>query len=155
MLRIVLPLVPGTERVDPIPPVDVVPVVVADEVVVSVNVYVVVTPAGAPTPASAPGCSDRDADAKRDQTGVRGVIDRRIWVVTHCSPNDRRVIRRHIDHIRIGLLDYHEGSPSICSVSTFICSLDASFPASFALVRMRCTASITSACWARKAFPRS
>jgi hypothetical protein len=40
-------------------------------------------------------------------------------------------------------------------VSTFCCSEDASAPVPCAFLRMRWTASITSACWSRKAFPRS
>ena len=40
-------------------------------------------------------------------------------------------------------------------VSTFICSLDLRLPLSCAILRMRCTAAMTSACCARKALPRS
>ncbi len=40
-------------------------------------------------------------------------------------------------------------------VSTFICSLEVNFPASFAFARMRWTAFMTSDSWARKAFPNS
>jgi len=39
-------------------------------------------------------------------------------------------------------------------VSTFICSFDFRFPVSFALARMRCTASMTSDCCAKKALPQ-
>ena len=47
------------------------------------------------------------------------------------------------------------GLLSIIRVSTFCCSLDFKLPSSCAFLRMRCTASITSLCWARKALPRS
>ena len=38
-------------------------------------------------------------------------------------------------------------------VSTFCCSFDFRAPLSSAFSRIRCTASMTSPCWARKAFP--
>ncbi len=40
-------------------------------------------------------------------------------------------------------------------VSTFCCSVDSSAPLSWAFLRIRWTASMTSSCWARKALPRS
>src|SRR6266576_3987444 len=44
--------------------------------------------------------------------------------------------------------------PSTVSVSTFCCSLVFNVPLRCALARMRCTASITSCCCARNAFPK-
>src|SRR5258705_1934335 len=106
MLRVVLPVT----AIDPVTrSIDIVSVVVTYEVVVSVDIYVVASPTAAPAPTSTPSRSDRDAGAvPYGCTTVISSVKGRIWV-DHCSPNEGRVVRRHVDHFRTGLLNHHVG----------------------------------------------
>src|SRR6185295_11664264 len=85
----------------------------ADEVVSSVYVDAAATPAAAPAPTAAPGGADCQANAKRNCAGREDCTGSVVWRIpdrwiriTHWSPDIRRIVGRHIDHLRIGLFDH-------------------------------------------------
>ncbi len=133
----------------------------ADVIVVDVDVDVVVTvaPPATVAPTTTVSCPDRNADSEREDSARRVVtwrriVNRRIRVYGR-SVNHHGAIRGHVHHLWVGLLDDDNGLLFNNLCFYFICSLDFKFPAFFAFMRMRWTASITSDCCARKAFPRS
>jgi hypothetical protein len=85
-------------------------VAVPDEVVVVIYVDVVVAPSGPITPSSAPEGAHSYANAKRNRQSrsiVSGII---IWIgigVDRRAPHVNRVITRHVDNLRVGLLNDH------------------------------------------------
>jgi hypothetical protein len=111
---IVLPLVSAVNAVAPlnVVPITTVDIRVAVEVVIVVDVDVVAAPTTAPAPTATPGSADRHADPKRDRTRRNHGSGRIWWIVNRWiginrrTVHDSRVVRRHIDHLRIRLFDH-------------------------------------------------
>jgi hypothetical protein len=85
-------------------------VAVPDEVVVVIDVDVVVAPSGPITPSSAPEGAHSYANSERNrQSGsiVAGVIVRIGIRVDRWTPHVNGVITRHVNDLRIGLLNDH------------------------------------------------
>jgi hypothetical protein len=81
------------------------------EIVVAINRDVVVaTPAAAPTPTAAPERPHHHTDAKRNRH-PRGVVapgrivNGRVGI-DRCAVDDHRIVRGHVDDLRVGLLDH-------------------------------------------------
>ena len=161
MLRIVLPVVAPA-------PIDIVYVVAIDigisvEVIIDVDVDVVVSPSAtiAPTPTS-PGCSDRNANAERRSrsrplrlpSGMAGnrSADKDRWAGRKPPSGCTRARKLPAGWTAQSRRRFCFLPPS--SLPSSVHWTSDSQPSS-AFIRMRCTASITSACWARKALPRS
>ena len=104
-----------------------------------------------------------------------GQVDRRVGRVRPGAVNNRRVIGRHVHHVRIGGFDFNHlggaedvtalllrevlvvdvaGAAAFVAVMTFCCGVDFSVPVCWAMARKRCTESMTSCGWARNALPR-
>ena len=97
------------KRVYPIAAAD---VGIAIEIVIAINVDIAAAPTTTPTPTAAPGSADRQPNAKRYRCGPKicaGPVIWRIpdrWIgITQWSIDISRVVRGHIDHLRIRLLD--------------------------------------------------
>src|SRR5690242_18291005 len=59
-------------------------------------------------PTRAKKSTDRYPNIKKE-TGARTVVPTRIWIVNRRSPDPGRVIRRHIDDVRVGRFYLHYG----------------------------------------------
>ena len=132
-------------------PVDVgVPVVV----VVDVDVDVVVAPA-AVAPGAAPGRADHHPHGEPHESRARGVgrvVDGRVRI-DRGAVDVGRAVGGDVDRVRVRRSMTMTCFVSMTLVSTFCCSLEARALLSFAFLRIRWTASMTSLCCARKALP--
>ena len=93
----------------------VLPVIVIYVIVVAVDVDVAIAPAATPTPTAAPCGAERETGAPR-QTHPRVVarILIRIVRIRWLAINDHGVVRRNIDHLRIGLLNDDHLLTALC-----------------------------------------
>ena len=111
MSWVVLPLITTLYVVHTIATAD---VGIAVEIVVSVDVDIAASPTAAPTPAAAPGSADRHAHSERDRAGSNHCAGRvcRIvnwWIRINWRTVDvHRVVRRHVDYLRVRLFDHND-----------------------------------------------
>src|SRR5437660_12729591 len=144
MLRIVLPFSALLTTIDIVD-------VVSIEIVVVVNGDVAVAPI-AIAPIVCPRCSQYESSAKCQPRSrhVAWIIIGRIRITPRWTVNDRWIIRRNIDELRVGRLNYDSLLPSLYRLSFHFLLLGCLYaPLLCALPRMRCTASITSCSCAR------
>src|SRR5690242_4121277 len=116
MRRIVLPLAATSVRavtaLDIVHAITTADVRIAIEIVIHVDVDIAAAPTATPTPAAAPRRTHGQTNTKRDGAGRnhgpgRGwIINRRIRI-GRSAVHDCRVVRRHINNLRIRLLDHN------------------------------------------------
>src|SRR5205814_8793698 len=106
MLRIVLPFSASLTTIDIVD-------VVSIEIVIVVNGDVAVAPV-AIAPIVCPRCSQDESCAKYQPRSrhVAWIIIGRIRIIPRWAVNDRRIIRRNIDELRVGRLNYDSLLPS-------------------------------------------
>jgi len=120
---------------------------------------IVAAPATTPTPAPAPERPHHHANPKRNRQS-RGVVSRRRIIngrggMTGGPYTTTGSYEGTYTTCGLACVDHITLLLSMTLVSTFCCSVGIQIAGVLCFLRMRCTASITSLCCAKKALPRS